>query len=232
MNAGYGLTVRWSLENAPNDAADQLREYVVGTSIARFMFLDGLAFKVWRMREGEWFEGTYVFDTEQDRKLFREDFEPDAAAPPAAGSSGPRRSARGLGGRGDRRGTCRLPPRGRSRRAAERPGGSALDGHEQAVADRQQRRDELVVVAQRLAEVAQGARRGVARRRVGHLVVPEHVVHDEHARPSAAAEPRARRRPGSRPCRRRRRRGRRRRRSSAAARRRRAPVMTRVRWCA
>ena len=52
MNAGYGLTVRWSLENAPNDAADQLREYVVGTSIARFMFLDGLAFKVWRMREG------------------------------------------------------------------------------------------------------------------------------------------------------------------------------------
>ena len=58
MNAGYGLTVRWSLENAPGDAADQLREYVVGTSIARFMFLDGLAFKVWRMREGEWFEGT------------------------------------------------------------------------------------------------------------------------------------------------------------------------------
>ena len=75
MNAGYGLTVRWSLEHAPNDAADQLREYVVGTSIARFMFLDGLAFKVWRMREGEWFEGTYVFDSEQDRTLFREGFE-------------------------------------------------------------------------------------------------------------------------------------------------------------
>ena len=31
MNAGYGLTVRWSLENAPQDAAEQLREYVVGT---------------------------------------------------------------------------------------------------------------------------------------------------------------------------------------------------------
>ena len=85
MNAGYGLTVRWSLENAPEDAADQLREYVVGTSIARFMFLDGLAFKVWRMREGEWFEGTYVFDTEQDRKIFRADFEPDAAS--TAGST-------------------------------------------------------------------------------------------------------------------------------------------------
>ena len=84
MNAGYGLTVRWSLENAPNDAADQLREYVVGTSIARFMFLDGLAFKVWRMREGEWFEGTYVFDSEQDRALFREGFEPDAASAPGS----------------------------------------------------------------------------------------------------------------------------------------------------
>ncbi len=78
MNAGYGLTVRWSLEDAPEGVADALREYVVGTSIAKFMFLDGLAFKVWRMREGEWFEGTYVFDTEQDRKLFRTGFETTA----------------------------------------------------------------------------------------------------------------------------------------------------------
>ena len=78
MNAGYGLTVRWSLTNAPEGVADQLREYVVGTSIARFMFLDGLAFKVWRMRDGEWFEGTYVFDSEQDRRHFREGFEPGA----------------------------------------------------------------------------------------------------------------------------------------------------------
>jgi hypothetical protein len=100
MNAGYGLTVRWSLENAPQDAAEQLREYVVGTSIARFMFLDGLAFKVWRMREGEWFEGTYVFDTEQDRTIFREGFEPGAATAP---------------GRGDRRRSRRVPPRGRPR---------------------------------------------------------------------------------------------------------------------
>ena len=84
MNAGYGLTVRWSLEDAPGDAADRLREYVVGTSIARFMVLDGLAFKVWRMRDGEWFEGTYVFDTEQDRKVFREGFEPGADEAPGS----------------------------------------------------------------------------------------------------------------------------------------------------
>ena len=84
MNAGYGLTVRWSLEDAPQDAPDRLREYVVGTSIARFMFLDGLAFKVWRMREGEWFEGTYVFDSDQERTQFREAFEPGAADSPGS----------------------------------------------------------------------------------------------------------------------------------------------------
>ena len=92
MNAGYGLTVRWSLEDAPAGVADELREYVVGTSIARFMFLDGLAFKVWRMREGEWFEGTYVFDSEQERQHFREGFEPGAASAPGSAiiGSGPR----------------------------------------------------------------------------------------------------------------------------------------------
>lgn len=84
MNAGYGLTVRWSLEEAPEGVADDLREYVVGTSIARFMFLDGLAFKVWRMREGQWFEGTYVFDTEEERRSFRADFEPGAAEAPGS----------------------------------------------------------------------------------------------------------------------------------------------------
>ena len=84
MNAGYGLTVRWSLEEAPDDVADRLREYVVGTSIARFMFLDGLAFKTWRMRDGEWFEGTYVFDSEEERESFREGFEPSAAQSPGS----------------------------------------------------------------------------------------------------------------------------------------------------
>ncbi|WP_240917811.1 hypothetical protein [Phycicoccus sp. HDW14] len=75
----------------PAGAADDLREYVVGTSIARFMFLDGLAFKVWRMREGEWFEGTYVFDSEQERQHFREGFEPGAATAPGSAiiGSGP-----------------------------------------------------------------------------------------------------------------------------------------------
>ena len=79
MNAGYGLAVRWSLSDAPDDIAEQLREYVVGTSMANFMFLDGLAFKTWRMREGEWFEGTYVFDAAKDRDDFCTEFTATAA---------------------------------------------------------------------------------------------------------------------------------------------------------
>lgn len=84
MHAGYGLAVRWSLVGTPGSIADELREYVVGTSMARFMFLDGLAFKTWRMREGEWFEGTYVFDTARDRDEFRSQFEATAATSPGS----------------------------------------------------------------------------------------------------------------------------------------------------
>ena len=36
------------------------------------------------MKSGEWFEGTYVFDTEQDRTLFREGFDPGAANAPGS----------------------------------------------------------------------------------------------------------------------------------------------------
>lgn len=84
MNAGYGLAVRWSLADAPTDVADRLREYVVGTSMAKFMFLDGLGFKTWRMREGEWFEGTYVFDSARERDLFRDEFVEGAAGSPGS----------------------------------------------------------------------------------------------------------------------------------------------------
>jgi hypothetical protein len=82
MNAGYGLSVRWSLEDAPTDVAPRLREYVVGTSMARFMFLDGLAFKTWRMVEGKWFEGTYVFDEQVYRDDFLREFSSTAARSP------------------------------------------------------------------------------------------------------------------------------------------------------
>ena len=79
MNAGYGLSVRWSLEDAPADVATSLRDYVVGTSMAKFMFLDGLAFKTWRMSHGRWFEGVYVFDEAVYRDDFQSEFEKEAA---------------------------------------------------------------------------------------------------------------------------------------------------------
>ena len=82
MNAGYGLSVRWSLETAPEGVAQELRDYVVGTSMATFMFLDGLAFKTWRMVEGKWFEGTYVFDEQVYRDDFQREFSSTAEQAP------------------------------------------------------------------------------------------------------------------------------------------------------
>ena len=78
----YGLTVRWSLEAAPADVADRLREYVIGTSLATFTGMDGLRFKTWRQRPGEWFEGTYVFDTVAARDGFEASFRQKAATAP------------------------------------------------------------------------------------------------------------------------------------------------------
>ena len=75
----YGLTVRWSLADAPPEALDELRAYVEDVSFARFAGLDGLRFKSWRARPGEWFEGSYVFASAEARDIFQSDFEPKAA---------------------------------------------------------------------------------------------------------------------------------------------------------
>jgi hypothetical protein len=66
----YGLTVRWSLGNVPEGTERALRDYVGETSWERFTGMSGLSFKTWRMRSGEWFEGTYVWATQQDRDAF------------------------------------------------------------------------------------------------------------------------------------------------------------------
>ena len=80
----YGLSVRWSLTDAPPGTVDKLRDYVVETSLARFTGMEGLHFKTWRMIEGEWFEGTYVFAARTDRDHFLASFMPGEAT--AAGS--------------------------------------------------------------------------------------------------------------------------------------------------
>jgi len=75
----HGLTVRWSLADAPSDALDKLRTYVEDESYSKFAGLDGLRFKSWRARPGEWFEGSYVFASAKARDAFQADFEPKAA---------------------------------------------------------------------------------------------------------------------------------------------------------
>ncbi|WP_298331590.1 hypothetical protein [Haloactinopolyspora sp.] len=80
----YGLAVRWSLADAPDDVDEKLRDYVEGTSLARFSAMDGLRFKTWRTRPGEWFEGTYVFETAAARDEFAASFAEKAAESPGS----------------------------------------------------------------------------------------------------------------------------------------------------
>ncbi len=79
-----GLTVRWSLAEAAPGVEDELASYVADTSHARFTGKDGLAFKTWRMRAGEWFEGCYVFGSDEERAAFQETFTATAAESPGS----------------------------------------------------------------------------------------------------------------------------------------------------
>ncbi|MGA9748339.1 MAG: hypothetical protein WBQ50_12855 [Nocardioides sp.] len=80
----HGLTVRWSLTGSPEGTAQALRDYVEQTSHARFTGKDGLRFKTWRMREGEWFEGCYVFAGSAQRDAFEQEFTAVAAESPGS----------------------------------------------------------------------------------------------------------------------------------------------------
>ena len=80
----HGLTVRWSLAESPEGVADALRAYVEATSHGRFSGKEGLRFKTWRMRDGEWFEGCYVFETPEDRDAFEQEFTAIAAESPGS----------------------------------------------------------------------------------------------------------------------------------------------------
>ncbi len=79
-----GLTVRWSLLDAPSGVEDDLRKYVEEASHARFTGKTGLRFKTWRMRAGEWFEGCYVFVDEAARAEFQTSFAETAAESPGS----------------------------------------------------------------------------------------------------------------------------------------------------
>jgi hypothetical protein len=79
-----GLTVRWSLENSPDGVEDELATYVADTSHAKFTGMPGLAYKTWRVRPGEWFEGCYVFSTDAARAEFQATFTEGAAEAPGS----------------------------------------------------------------------------------------------------------------------------------------------------
>ncbi|MEO5851299.1 MAG: hypothetical protein ABIQ15_02190 [Nocardioides sp.] len=79
-----GLTVRWSLADAPAGVEETLASYVADTSHARFTGKQGLRFKTWRMRPREWFEGCYVFATSEARAEFERDFAAGAADAPGS----------------------------------------------------------------------------------------------------------------------------------------------------
>lgn len=79
-----GLTVRWSLADAPDGAEEALAAYVEETSHARFSGLEGLRFKTWRMRAREWFEGCYVFVDDDARDAFQTTFTATAAESPGS----------------------------------------------------------------------------------------------------------------------------------------------------
>ncbi|NYD42807.1 hypothetical protein [Nocardioides panaciterrulae] len=78
------LTVRWSLADAPAGVEERLASYVADSSHARFTGMDGLRFKTWRMRPGEWFEGCYVFATDEARAAFQRSFSEGAAESPGS----------------------------------------------------------------------------------------------------------------------------------------------------
>lgn len=79
-----GLTVRWSLTQAPDGVEHELASYVESTSYARFSAMDGLRFKTWRCVPGQWFEGCYVFADDQARAAFQETFTATAAQSPVS----------------------------------------------------------------------------------------------------------------------------------------------------
>ena len=79
-----GLTVRWSLADAPAGVEQRLADYVAETSYDRFSASPGLAYKTWRSVPGEWFEGCYVFADDAARAQFQRTFTAGAAEAPGS----------------------------------------------------------------------------------------------------------------------------------------------------
>ena len=80
----HGLTVRWSLAGAPEGVDAELAAYVADSSFERFSGKEGLRFKTWRTRPGQWFEGCYVFASDEARAEFQRVFSDGADTSPVS----------------------------------------------------------------------------------------------------------------------------------------------------
>ncbi len=79
-----GLTVRWSLADAKDGVEEELAAYVADTSHARFTGMAGLQYKTWRQVPGQWFEGCYVFASDEARAEFQSSFVETASESPGS----------------------------------------------------------------------------------------------------------------------------------------------------
>lgn len=70
----YGLTIRWSLMDAPPGTAEVLRDYVLTESQPHFSGMPGLHQKTWQMAERGYFSGVYIWATAEARSGFLETF--------------------------------------------------------------------------------------------------------------------------------------------------------------
>ena len=80
-----GLTVRWSLVDAPEGVEKALASYVAETSHARFTGMAGLGFKTWRMRpEASGSRGATSSGRTRPRAAFQREFADGAAEAPGS----------------------------------------------------------------------------------------------------------------------------------------------------
>ena len=85
LSPAFPMRAPWGTASALRAWQEEaLSAYVEATSHAKFTGRQGLRFKTWRMRAGEWFEGCYVFETPAERDAFQEEFSKTAAESPGS----------------------------------------------------------------------------------------------------------------------------------------------------
>jgi hypothetical protein len=85
----HGLTIRWSLRDAPAGTAQALREHVREDGVARFSGMDGLVQTTWQMADRGFFSGVSVWSTPEARAEFLAGFRANPSRVTQLVGSGP-----------------------------------------------------------------------------------------------------------------------------------------------